>query len=85
MIDLHERMLPTRRESNPQPSDHQSDAQQTEPSRLVKTYNIFPAPDKRWYPYNSLFCFVLFLQENRCCGHSLEVPNEYSQYVYVEK
>ena len=31
MINLRERMLPTRRGSNPQPPDHQSDAHPTEP------------------------------------------------------
>ena len=31
--DLHERMLPTRRGSNPQTLDHQSDAHPTEPPR----------------------------------------------------
>ena len=31
MINLHERMLPTLRGSNPQPPDHQSDAHPTEP------------------------------------------------------
>ena len=35
MINLHKRMLPTQRESNPQPPDHQSDAHPTEPPRLA--------------------------------------------------
>ena len=35
MINLHERMLQTRRGSNPQPPDHQSDAHPTEPPRQV--------------------------------------------------
>ena len=34
--NLHERMLPTRRGSNPQPPNHQSDAHLTKPrSRLI--------------------------------------------------
>ena len=33
MISLHERMLPSRRGSNPQPPDHQSDEHPTEPPR----------------------------------------------------
>ena len=33
MINLHETMLPTRRRSNPQPPNHQSDAHPTEPPR----------------------------------------------------
>ena len=33
MINLKERMLPTRRESNPQPLNNQSDAHQVEPLR----------------------------------------------------
>ena len=31
IINLHERMLPTRRGSNPQPPDHQSDTHPAEP------------------------------------------------------
>ena len=33
MINLHERILPTRRGPNPKPPDHQSDALLTEPPR----------------------------------------------------
>ena len=33
MINLHETMLPTRRRSNPQPPDHQSDVDPAEPPR----------------------------------------------------
>ena len=39
MINLHERMLPTRRGSNPQPPDHQSDAHPTEPPKPVQCMN----------------------------------------------
>ena len=35
MINFHEKMLPTRRGSNPQPPDHKSDAHPTEPQRLA--------------------------------------------------
>ena len=35
MINLHERMLPPQRGSNPQPPNHQSDAHSTEPPWLV--------------------------------------------------
>ena len=35
MINLQERMLPTRRELNPQPPDHQTDMHPTEPPRLA--------------------------------------------------
>ena len=49
MIILHERMLRTRRGSNPQPPDHQSDAQPTEPprpaSQIVKhLYSMIKIP-----------------------------------------
>ena len=33
LLNLHERMLPTRRGSDPQPPDHQLDAHPTEPPR----------------------------------------------------
>ena len=33
LSNLHERMLPTLRGSNPQPPDHQSDANPNEPER----------------------------------------------------
>ena len=35
MINFHERMLPTRRGSNPQPTNHQSDARPTDPPRPI--------------------------------------------------
>ena len=40
MINLHERMLSTRRESNPQPSDLQSGAHPTKPPRSVKGLDL---------------------------------------------
>ena len=40
MINLHERMLPTRRGSNPQPPDLQSDAHPTEPPRPALSYYV---------------------------------------------
>ena len=40
MINLHGRMLPTRRGSNTQPPDHQSGAHPTEPPRPAYTYLI---------------------------------------------
>ena len=41
MTNLHERTLPTRRESNPQPPDHQSDAHPTEQLRPASSGVIF--------------------------------------------
>ena len=38
MINFHERMLPTRRGSNPQPPDHQSAEHPTEPPRPVSPH-----------------------------------------------
>ena len=46
LSNLHERMLPTRRGSNPQPPDHQKDEHPTEPPRpanddkIVKVYSF---------------------------------------------
>ena len=39
-INLHEKILPTRRGSNPQPPDHQSDAHQTEPPRPARKMGL---------------------------------------------
>ena len=41
MLNLHERMLPTRRGSNPPPPDHQSDTHPTEPPRLAQQLVIW--------------------------------------------
>ena len=52
MINLHEKMLPTRQRSNPQPPDHQSDAHPTESLRLAsKAKSLLPeANDGRANP-----------------------------------
>ena len=40
MISVHERMLPTRRESYPQPPDHQSDEHPVEPPRPASMQTV---------------------------------------------
>ena len=50
MINLHERMLPTQRGSNPQPPNHQLDTHPTEPPR--------PAFRRRQFAWNVKSCFL---------------------------
>ena len=67
--NLHERMLPTRRGSNPQPPDHQSDAHNTEtPWPAIPIFNANNAdPDQtphsmfRGVRSESLFANVPFM------------------------
>ena len=47
--NLHERMLPTRWESNPQPPDHQLDVHPTEPPRLAQNSVKYIALDKIFF------------------------------------
>ena len=55
MINLHERILSTRRRSNPRPPDHQSDVHSTEPPRPA--YNHI-AVNSLLYKYQSGFLHV---------------------------
>ena len=48
MIKFHERMLPTRRGSNPRPPNHQSDAHPTKPPRPARSNHF-----KQWMCPNS--------------------------------
>ena len=74
MINLHERILPTRRVSNRQSPDHQSDMHPIEPSRLaihMKCQDLF-----------SMRFFVLFfkLSSTAVVTGALRCPNPHTLY-----
>ena len=87
MINLHERMLPIRRGSNPQPPDLQSDAHSTKPARpaeppITKTclYNFAPPPPLKPHFYivklgfTGVYIIFLISAQNIDYWYSLEPP-----------
>ena len=53
-----------------------------------KTINTYTAPDKAFFSSTKKLIFFLFLNENICCGYSLEAPhqgasNEYPQCKFL--